>query len=127
MKQGSKNLIAAGLVLLFALGVLCSTLVAPGLSLASVIGCPQANHAMEMAGCDHPYLCGFDSSSVSRGVPSSLRSNELSKSADDLAIGEALFEPTKEVVPFGIYTEDVFLVHGLHKISIRLFNSILNL
>src|SRR5215831_4053640 len=124
MKQGSKNLIAAGLVLLFALGVLCSTLVAPGLSLASVIGCPQANHAMEMAGCDHPYLCGFDASSVSRGVPSSLRSNELSKSADDLAIGEALFEPTKEVVPFGIYTEDVFLIHGLHKISTHLFNSI---
>jgi len=127
MKRISESLAALVFVLFFASGILCASMAAPELSLASVAGCSQSSHKMEMAGCDHPYLCGFDSSSVSRGVLSSLRSNELSKSAADLAIGEALFDTTKEVVPFGIYPEDVFLIHGLHKISIRLFNSILNL
>ena len=82
---------------------------------------------MTMAGCDHPYLCGFESSSnpLVRGAFSSTRYNDLSKNAHDLSIGEVPINAIKP--PIGNYTEDIFLVHGLHKISIRLFNSILNL
>ncbi len=128
MKHGSKNLIAAGLVLLFALGVLCSTLVGPSLSLASVTGCSESS-PMKMTGCEHPsYLCGFDSSNlISQGAVDSSRANDFWKYAHHLSMGDVPFDRIRDVVSAGDYTRDVFLVHGLHKISTRLFNSILNL
>ena len=130
MKWVSKNLAILGLALFFAFGVWCASLAAPGLSLASVVGCSQSGRVMEMAGCDHPsYLCGFDSSSslLSQGGLSSARYNDLSKSAHDLSIGEVPADASKEAALIGKNSEDIFLVHGLHKVSIRLLNSILNL
>ena len=130
MKWVSKNLAILGLALFFAFGVWCASLAAPGLSLASVVGCSQSGRVMEMAGCDHPsYLCGFDSSSglLSQGGLSSARYNDLSKSVHDLSIGEVPADASKEAALIGKNSEDIFLVHGLHKVSIRLLNSILNL
>jgi len=130
MKWVSKNLAILGLALFFAFGVWCGSRAAPGLSLASVVGCSQSGRVMEMAGCDHPsYLCGFDSSSglLSQGGLSSARYNDLSKSAHDLSIGEVPADASKEAALIGKNSEDIFLVHGLHKVSTRLLNSILNL
>lgn len=90
MKQGSKNRIVFGFVLVFALGILCSTLAAPGQALASVAGCPQGSGPMKMTGCEHPsYLCGFDSSNLfSQGAVSSARSDDLLKNALSLGSSE---------------------------------------
>src|SRR5215470_15179586 len=96
MKRISESLAALVFVLFFASGILCASMAAPELSLASVAGCSQTNHKMEMAGCDHPYLCGFDSSFVSRGVLSSSRHNDLSKSEHDVSSGEVPFDAINE-------------------------------
>jgi hypothetical protein len=129
MKQGAKNLTVAGLVLVFALGVLCSTLAAPGLSLASVTGCSQGSGPMKMTGCEHPsYLCGFDSSNLlSQGAVSSARPNDLPKNTLALAVGEAFIDSSNEgALLIGKDYENALPV-GPHKVSIRLFNSVLNL
>ena len=130
MNRGSKNLFAFALVVFFSLGVLCATLAAPGQSLASVTGCSQSNRAMEMTECEHPsYLCGFDASSdlFSQGALSSARPNELSKDGLAFAVGEASIDPSA-TGPFlaGKDCENGFPVKP-HKVSIRLFNSTLNL
>ena len=128
MKRGSSNLVAFGLVLFFALGVLCSTLAAPGQSVASVTGCSQSSGVMEMTGCKHPsYLCGFDPSSnlLSQGALSSARPNDLLKNTLSLVVGE---------VPLAVSNDGALSTGNVnpsvitpHKVSIRLFNSILNL
>jgi len=127
MKRASKIFVIFAVVLFFTFGVSCAAHAAPGLALASLMDCSQSRGPMAMAGCDHPYLCGFESSSnpLIRGAFSSTRYNDLSKNAHDLSIGEVPINAIKP--PIENYTEDIFLVHGPHKISTRLFNSILNL
>jgi len=129
MKWGSKNLVTFVLVVFFASGIWCASLAAPSLSIASLTDCSQAGGPMEMAGCDHPYLCGFESSSnpLIRGAFSSTRYNDLSKNAHDLSIGEVPFDAIKETAAIGKYSGDKFLVHRPYKVSARLLNSILNL
>lgn len=126
MKGRSKNLIAFGLVLFFALGVLCSTLAAPSLSLASASECSHGSAPMKMTGCEHPsYLCGFDPSNLlSQGAVSSARPNDLPKNALALAVGEAFIDASKERAP--LIGKDSFPVEP-QKVSIRLSNSVLNL
>jgi hypothetical protein len=129
MKGRSKNLIAFGLVLFFALGVLCSTLAAPSLSLASVAGCSQGSGPMKMTECEHPsYLCGFDSSNLlSQGAVSSARPNDLPKNALALTVGEAFIDSSNEgALLIGKECGNALPI-GPHKVSIRLFNSVLNL
>ena len=130
MKGSSKNLVAFALALLFAVGVLCASLAAPGQSLASVNGCSQENRAMEMSDCEHPsYLCGFDQSShhLSQGTLSSARSSDSLKSPLDVAVGEACFNSSVYTGPFvGNEHTSAFLV-GPHKVSIHLYNSVLTL
>ncbi|SRR6266481_7176556 len=127
MKRASKILVIFAIVLFFTFGVSCAAHAAPGLALAPLMDCSQPRGPMEMAGCDRPsYLCGSDSSNLfSQGAVGSSRANELWKAAYDLSIGEVPINAIKP--PIENYTEDIFLVHGLHKISTRLFNSILNL
>ena len=129
MKWDSKNLVAFVLVVFFASGIWCASLAAPSLSIASLTDCSQAGGPMEMAGCDHPYLCGFESSSnpLIRGAFSSTRYNDLSKNAHDVSIGEVSFDASQEAALIWKYSPHIFLVHGPGKVSIRLFNSILNL
>ncbi len=126
MKRASKILVIFAIVLFFTFGVSCAAHAAPGLALSPLMDCSQPRGPMAIAGCDHPsYLCGFDSPFISRGVLSSPPHKDFSKGAHDLSIGEVRINAIKP--PIGNYTEDIFLVHGLHKISTRLFNSILNL
>jgi len=127
MKRAAKTLAAVVLVLFFTSGIWCASLTAPSLSIASVTDCSQRGGPMEMGGCDHPYLCGFDSSSISRAILTTARPNNLSKNAHDLSIGECPINAIKEGAPIGNYTEDSVLIHGPGKVSIRLFNSIFNL
>jgi hypothetical protein len=129
MKRGSKNIIAFALVLVFALGVLCFSLAAPSLSLASVTGCSQGSGPMKMTGCEYPsYLCGFDSSNLlSQGAVSSARPNDLPKNTLALAVGEAFIDSSNDAVLLIGKERENALAVGLHKVSIRLFNSVLNL
>lgn len=130
MEQRSKNVAASGLVLFFFLGVLCSTMAAPGQSIASVTDCSRSGGAMAMVGCEHPsYLCGFDSSAnlLSQVALGSARSDDLLKSALSLIVGEApLAESNNGALLLGQGRANPFVI-GPHKVSIRLFNSILNL
>lgn len=130
MKRASRNIIAVGLVLFFALGVLCATLVAPGQSLASVTGCSQNGNAMEMTGCEHPsYLCGLDASSnlIAHGAFSSVRPDDSLKHFLGVAVGDAIIASSNSGASL-IAGECNSAFHpGAHKVSIRLFNSTLNL
>jgi hypothetical protein len=112
---------------MFASAVWCASLAAPGHSFASVTGCSH-DAAMQMTDC-HLFLRGFGFSSnlLSSGAFSSARYNDLTKSAHDLSIGEVSFDASKEAALIGKNSEDIFLVHGLHKVSTRLLNSVLNL
>ena len=129
MKRAAKNLVAFALVLFFASGIWCASLAAPSLSIASLTDCSQAGGSMEMAGCDHPDLCGFESSSnpLIRGTFSSTRYNDVSKNAHDVSIGEVSFDASQEAALIWKYSPHISLAHGPGKVSIRLFNSILNL
>ena len=127
MKRIAKSLVVSGLMLLFASAVLCATLAAPNQSLASISGCSQDNHAMEMAGCEHPsFLCDFNRSSTlfSQGALSSSRFNESVKNILGLVIGEALFDSTAYGGAFlGSEHTKAFPI-GPHKVSIHLYNSV---
>lgn len=130
MKRAKQKLVAFGLVLVFALGVLCATLAAPSHSLASVSGCSQNNRAMEMTDCEHPsYLCDSDRSSylLSQTAVSSTRSNDSLKNTLGVAVGEACFDSSAHGGPF-VWNEHIsaFPV-GPHKVSIHLYNSVLTL
>lgn len=130
MKRRPKNLIAFVLAAFFAFGLLCSTFAAPGQALASASGCSQTPGPMAMAGCDYPsYLCGFDPSSnfLSEGALSSARSNNLLKNALSLAVGEASIDASNAgALLLEQQCENAF-PHRPHKVSVRLFNSVLNL
>ena len=125
-----KNLAASGLVLFFLLGLVCSTLAAPGQSLASVTECSRNDGAMAMMGCQHPsYLCGFDSSAnlFPQGALGSARSDDLLKNALFLTVGEATLAGSNDGTLLLGQEHATPSVIGPRKVSIRLFNSILNL
>jgi hypothetical protein len=123
----SKHLFVFAFVLVFASAMWCASLAASGHTFNSVADCSR-DGGMQMTECQQ-FLCGFGSSSnlLSRGALSSARYNDLSKSAHDLSIGEVQADASKEADLIGKNSEDAFLVHGLHKVSTRLLNSVLNL
>ena len=130
MKRIPKSLVVSSLTLLFASAVLCATLAAPGQSLASITGCSQDNHAMEMAGCEHPsFLCDFNrfSTLFSQGALSSTRVNESVKTTLSMAVGEACIDSTAYGGAFLGSEHTNAFPPGPHKISIHLYNSVLNL
>ena len=129
MKPGSRNFVTFVLAASFAFGILCSTFAAPGQALASVSGCSQAAGAMAMAGCEHPsYLCGFNPSNVlSSGALSSARSSDSLKNALGLALGALLIDVSTDLAsPAAREWKNVFPAEP-GKVSVRLFNSVLNL
>ena len=127
MKRVSKNLILFAFAFFFASAILCASLAAPSHSLASVIPCSQG---MEMNDCEHPsYLCGFVrySNFSSQNALSSARSNESLKNTLGAAAGEACFDGPAYGGPFvGNEHTNIFDIRP-HKVSIRLYNSVLNL
>ena len=130
MKRTAKNVVAFGLVLFFALGVLCATLATPGQSLASVTGCSQTDLPMKMADCEHPgYFCGFDSSSrlLSQGALSSARSSDSLNSPLGVAVGEVCFNSSAYSGPFVRNEHTSAFSAGPRKVSIHLYNSVLTL
>ena len=114
----------------FVSAVLCATLAAPGRSFASISGCSQDNHAMEIAGCEHPsYLCSFNRSShlLSAGSITWARPNDSVKNILGVAVGESFFDSSA----YGghlVWNEhtSVFPI-GPQKVSIHLYNSVLTL
>jgi hypothetical protein len=98
---------------------------APGQSIASATDCSQNSGATAMAGCEYPHdLCGLNSSfQNSQATFGSLRPNDLLKNALSLLIGEVLSATSYDRAPG---RANLPLIEP-HKLSIRLFNSILNL
>ena len=128
MKSTRRNLFIFIFVFLFASAVWCASLASPGQALVSVTGCSQNSGTMEMTGCEQ-FFCGFDSSSnvLSQGAVSSARSHDSLKGALGVAVGEASTALSHEGMPLG-WREftNAFPVRA-DKVSIRLFNSVLNL
>lgn len=130
MKRRSKNFSVIVLAGFFAFGILCSTFAAPGHALASISGCSQTPGPMAMAGCDNPnYLCGFDPATtlLSRGALSSALSNDSLKNLLGLALGAPFMDASIDLAPPGASERKNVSFAEPGKISIRLFNSILNL
>jgi hypothetical protein len=130
MKRRSKNVVAFVFAAFFAFGILCATLGAPGQALASVSGCSQMPGGMAMVGCEHPsYLCGFDPAInvLSYGAVRSAGSNDSFKDAPGLTIGAPSIDvPGDLAPPTAREWKNVSLAEP-GKVSIRLFNSVLNL
>lgn len=129
MKPRSKNLPAFVLVLLFAFGLLCSTVAAPGQSFASVQDCSHDGRPMAMVGCEHPgYLCGPGGSSnlLSHGAVSLARNDSL-KNILGVAVGSGSIDLSTIRPPSLSRDSGESFPMGPPKVSIRLFNSILNL
>ena len=127
MKRARKNLVAFGLVLFFAFGVLCASMAAPGQSLAAVTGCSENSGGMAMNGCEYPIFCGSSSSSDLRIALTPPRPDNLSKYVLSVVLAE---------VSTGASSNDpLMLANGRaggspptpRKVSIHLFNSVLNL
>ena len=127
MKRARKNLVAFGLVLFFAFGVLCASMAAPGQSLAAVTGCSENSGGMAMNGCENPIFCGSSSSSDLRIALTPPRPDNLSKYVLSVVLAE---------VSTGASSNDpLMLANGRaggspptpRKVSIHLFNSVLNL
>ena len=130
MNRRANSVVAFCLGIFFGFGVLCATLGAPGQALASVNGCSQTPGDIAMDGCDRPaYLCDFNvgTQSFSYGALSSARSTDSLKRALGLSLGERSIDASVTFVPPGTRRwKDVSLAQP-GKVSIRLFNSILNL
>jgi hypothetical protein len=85
---------------------------------------------MEMSDCEHPsYLCGFDPSSrlISEGAFSSTRSNDSLKTPLGMVVGEARFDSSAYGGPFVGHEHRNASPVAPHKVSIHLYNSVLNL
>ena len=130
MKRRLTSLTFIGLVVAFAAGLLCSSMAAPSLALASVTGCSQMPGRMAMAGCERPsYLCGFDSANnlLSRGAIGSSRSNDSLKDALGLALATPAIDVSSALAPPGSRGGKNISLAEPGKVSVRLFNSVLNL
>jgi hypothetical protein len=130
MKRRSKNVVVFVLAVFFAFGIMCATLGAPGQALASVSGCSQMPGGMTMAGCERPsYLCGFDpaTSVLSYGVLSSAQSNDSFKNTLGLALAAPSIDISIGLAPPGAREWKNVSLAEPGKVSIRLFNSTLNL
>ena len=127
MKRARKNLVALGLVLFFAFGVLCASMAAPGESLAAATGCSQNSGGMAMNGCEYPIFCGSSSSSNLRIALTPPRPNNLSKYVLSVVPAEVSTDASSN--------DPLMLANGRAddspltrlKVSIHLFNSVLNL
>ena len=129
MKRTAKVLITFGLMLFFASALLCATLAAPGQILASITGCSQDNHVMEMTGCEHPsFVCDFNRSShfLSQGV-SSTPSNGSLKNTLGLTVGQACFDSSTYAGPFVVHEHTSAFPTGPRKVPIHLYNSVLTI
>jgi hypothetical protein len=130
MRRRSKNVVAYVLAAFFAFGILCSALAAPGQALASVSGCSQMLGGMAMTGCEHPsYLCGFDTGSnlFSSGALTSARLSDSLKNALGLALDAPSIDVSGNFAPPGARQWKKVSLTEPDKVSIRLFNSTLNL
>jgi hypothetical protein len=130
MKRLPKSLISFAVAFFFVSALLCSTLAAPGQSFASVTGCSQDNHAMEMAGCEQPsYLCSFNRSShlLSEGSLTWARSNESPKNTLGVAVGEPILDYSAYGGVLACNEHANAFPIGAQKVSIHLYNSVLTL
>ena len=130
MKRLPKRLILFAVAFFFVSAVLCATLAAPDESFASITGCSQHNHAMEMAGCEHPnYLCSFSRSShfISERSQSWPRANDSLKNTLGVAVGEAPVDYSAYGGVLACNEHANALPIGPHKVSIHLYNSVLTL
>jgi hypothetical protein len=130
MKRRTKNSVAFILAAFFAFGILCSTFAAPGQALASVSDCSDNPGPMAMVGCEHPsYLCGVDPASnlLSHGALTSARSADSVKDTLGLAVGASVIDISGETAPLGVKERNKVSLAEPGKVSIRLFNSTLNL
>ena len=127
MKLRLRKLTFLGLIVAFAAGLLCSTLAAPGQSLAAVTGCSQNSGGMAMNGCEYPIFCGSSSSSNLRLALRPARPDNLSNYVLSVVVAEVSTDASSN--------DPLMQANGRAdgspltrlKVSLHLFNSVLNL
>lgn len=127
MKCPPKNLGVFIFGAFLAAGIFCSTMAAPRQAAASLSGCAGMRGEMTMRGCENPhYLCGFGSPRdfLARGALSAPAKDSF-KNALALDLGALGVNGTAGRTFLGA-SENAFFIE-LRKVSIRLFNSTLNL
>lgn len=127
MKLRLRRLIFFGVIGAFAVGLLCSTLAAPGRSLAAVTDCSQNNNDMAMNGCEDPNFCGSSSPSNLRAALTLSRIDDLSTHVLGVLVAEVLRDAGDgdALMPTRGGAGGPRLAPP--KVSVRLFNSMLNL
>lgn len=130
VQRAFKKLTACSLLFLFTLGIWCASLAALDLSVASATErCPKSSLALGKMDCDQPnFMCSFgpDPRSLSSVAIISPRTHELPKAVPLPIGGPAITGPPYEVSLAAISPVAVNL-HFQKKVSIHLFNSVLNL
>jgi hypothetical protein len=127
MKHPPKSLVVFVFGAFLAFGILCSTMAAPRQVAASLSGCAGMAGEMALRGCEKPqYLCGFGSPRdfLTRGALNA-PSEDSFKNALVLDLGALGVNVTAGQALPGA-KENTFFVKT-HKVSVRLFNSTLNL
>ena len=112
----------------FVSAVWCATLTAPSNALGSVTGCSPENGTMEMSDCGQ-FLCGFDSSYKvpSSTALSSKRSADFFKNSLSVGLGTGSVDMSRTEICLSRDAWVGAFPFRPDKVSIRLFNSILNL
>lgn len=126
MKRVSKNLIASGLMILFAVGLLCASLSAPTLSFASQMpDCSTPGSVLDQP-CQ-PLLCNLAASHYlpSQGALVSTRSDGSAKGGSFL-IGDILtILSHNDILLAAKQLSTTWSDYRPEKVSIHLFNSVL--
>jgi len=129
VKETLKTLTTTGITLLFIVGVWCTTMAAPSLSVASPMpGCARDGSALGNLGCDHSALfcpSGSSFNLLSNRTLDLLRTGDFSKNTQF---------PITEVAPRDLHgmipveaMENGSVSNSAHKVPIHLLHSVLSL
>lgn len=131
VKRALKKSTVFSLLFFFTIGVWCASLAAPGsLAMAAQLSrCTQNRLALEKMDCDQPnFMCAFPvPASFSDVALASVRNHDVSKDAQ-CPIGWAVpVGSSGETSLAANHVGVAFRTHPAQKVSINLFNSVLNL
>lgn len=127
MIRASKALVAGIVVSVFILAVTCVASAAAG---NSANHCSQISQPMDMSECDHPaYVCRFAAAGLlSQGFRNPPRSKLQPNGSEDFTrFGVAIAVLSDSALEFARGRQDVDQIPRLSRVSVHLFNSVLNL
>ena len=127
MQFAIKKLTLLGLIVAFTTGLLCATMAAPGRALGAESDCSQNHSGMAMSGCDISIFCRSGSSSNLRIALRSSHPDDLFKFSRSVGLTAVLTDATRNDPLMLANGRGSGSPHISLKVSVHLFNSVLNL